>query len=166
MLSFVSLMLWWEAPQTHAQDVLANMRACAGERDDARRLACYDRQFQSVAEIPADVSAAPAGPAASSAGPGVSSPQERFGMTGELERKQGVQPPRLEKLNGRVAAISHKLRGEAVIRLDNGQVWEEAEAGSDLQLSPGDAVTIRRGMLGSFWLSTAKKSGLRVRRVR
>jgi hypothetical protein len=142
------------------QEVIASMRACGAEQDDARRLSCYDKQFRQSAASPRRPDS-PAAPSALSA-------EERFGLNPELERKEhgtAGQPAQLDKLAGHVAAVSYKLRGEAVVTLDNGQVWEQAEVGSHVTLKPGDDVRIRRAALGSFWLST-QDFGFRVRRVR
>jgi hypothetical protein len=67
--------------------------------------------------------------------------------------------------NLRVAAVSHQARGEALITLDNGQVWQQSDMDDHVLVEPGDSVSIRQGMLGSFWLSTPK-SGFKVRRVK
>jgi hypothetical protein len=142
------------------QDAIANMRACAAEQDDARRLSCYDKQFRQ--------SAVSSGRADSAVAPDALSAEERFGLTAQLERKEhggAAQPPQLDKLSSRIAAVTYKIRGEAVITLDNGQVWEQAEVQSRVPLKPGDLISIRRGALGSFWLSTPV-SGFRARRVR
>jgi len=71
----------------------------------------------------------------------------------------------LDKLRQPDRRRVYKLRGEAVVTLDNGQVWEQSDTDSRGRLQPGAAVSIRRGSLGSFWLS-APKAGFRVRRVR
>jgi hypothetical protein len=47
----------------------------------------------------------------------------------------------------------------------NGQVWEEAELNSHL-LRAGDAITIKRGVLGAFYMSSDQVFGLRVTRLR
>jgi hypothetical protein len=161
------------------QAVVTGMRACAAEQDDARRLNCYDKQFRQGGLIPAraDSAAAPTNPppAVASAGspsPGTAppalTPEQRFGLNAQLERQEhgtATEPSQLDKLSSRIAAVSYKLRGEAVVTLDNGQVWEQADTDSRVPLQPGDAVSLRRGSLGSFWLS-APKGGFRVRRVR
>jgi len=129
----------WHDPQrvsaAHAQDlqaVVTGMRACAAEQNDARRLVCYDKQFRQGALTPARAdpatapdaassgsSAAPsAGPPAISAAPASLTPEQRFGLNAQLERKEhgtATQPPQLDKLSSRIAAVSYKLRGEAVV---------------------------------------------------
>ncbi len=49
--------------------------------------------------------------------------------------------------------------------LDNDQVWRQLVVEGDLLMKPGDAVTISRGVLGSYWLQTASKRGCKVTRV-
>jgi hypothetical protein len=163
-------------PQAFAQALSASVIACADETDAGKRLACYDREIGrlrsraqpavSPASSPPSASAA-ASPRPSASSSASQSEADSFGMTAELQRKQGAQPPhRLDKLIGRIATVSYKPRGEAIVSLEDGQVWEEAEAEPHLPLRPGDKVTIKRGMLGAFYMSSDQVLGLRVRRVR
>jgi hypothetical protein len=161
--------LWCGTPSASAQDdlhdAIAGMRACAAEQDDARRLSCYDKQFRQGAVSPTRPESS--GRRESPLEPNALSAEERFGLTAELERKErgaAGQPAQLSKLSSRIAAVSYRLRGEAVVTLDNGQVWEQSEVQPRVPLKPGGPVSIRRGALGSFWLS-ASGSGFRVRRV-
>ena len=90
-------------------------------------------------------------------------------MNGELKRKEtraASAPPKLDKLTARLASVSSRPTGEAIYSLEGGQVWVEAETGSHIPLHPGEEVTIRRGVLGAFYLSSAEVRGLRVKRVR
>lgn len=109
--------------------------------------------------------------AASTTGAGSVAPAsevDAFGMTAQIQRKEsgGTPPPRLDKLTAHITAVSQQPRGESIVTLDNGQVWEEAEATSHLPLRAGDGITIKRGMLGAFYLSSSQVLGLRVKRVR
>jgi hypothetical protein len=93
---------------------------------------------------------------------------DAFGMTPQIQHKEnhGTPPPRLDKLAAHITAASQNPAGEFVVTLDNGQVWEEAEATSHLPLRSGDNITIKRGMLGAFYMSSKQALGLRVKRVR
>jgi hypothetical protein len=93
---------------------------------------------------------------------------DAFGMTPQIQHKEnhGTPPPRLDKLVAHITAVSQNPAGEFVVTLDNGQVWEEAEATSHLPLRTGDNITIKRGMLGAFYMSAKQALGLRVKRVR
>jgi hypothetical protein len=90
-------------------------------------------------------------------------------MNGELKRKEGTgtpEPAKLDKLTARIASVSNKGTGEAIYHLEGGQVWVEAETESHIPLHPGEEVTIKRGVLGAFYLTAAEVRGLRVKRVR
>jgi hypothetical protein len=152
-------------PQVFAQALPASVIACADETDAGNRLACYDREIarlRASSQLPGPT----ASTSVSASAPMSASVADSFGMTGDLQRKQGAQLPHpLDKLSGRIAAVTYKAHGEAIVRLEGGQVWEEAEPEPHLPLRPGDTVTIKRGMLGSFYMSSDRVLGLRVRRV-
>lgn len=147
-----------------AADPLANIRRCAAESDDAQRLACYDKQFRvldahgptqpkSAAGEPAPVSAAIA--------------EQRFGMNGQVERREPTtQPPKIDKLTSRISAVGYKPHGELIIRLENGQVWEEADGEEPVNLKIGDEITIDTGVMGAYWLQYGKHASVRVKRSR
>jgi hypothetical protein len=213
---------WGQSSLTLAQDspanVLDQMRSCVTEKNDTRRLACFDEHMRgqssgraasaawatsapSVSSASASgvsTSAAPASAVASASAPGPASaaasasrpsssvmatqaasaatpataaltPEQQFGMNGALERRQQVQadskaPPPLKKLSAHIKSVSYRPQGEAVVTLDNGEIWEEAELSSHLELRPGDEVTVKRGLLGSFWLYTSTVPAQRVTR--
>jgi hypothetical protein len=139
-------------PAVLAEVIPPSLDACSAEADGTKRLACYDREIARLHKPAADST-----PAAT---------QERFGMTEALERKSGTQPKQLDELTGRITGVSYKTSDEVIITLENGQTWEQAEPEAHLSLRPGDTVTIHRGMLGAFYLSSDRIHGLRVKRVR
>jgi hypothetical protein len=148
----LALVLAGCVPLATAQDVLANIRQCAAEPDDARRLACYDRQFRVLSTNPAPSDAATA--------------EQRFGMNGQVERNDPTaQSSKLDKLTDRVTAVQHKPRGEAVFKLESGQVWEEADGETPIELKVGETVTIDAGVMGAYWL-LSKSGSVRVKRTR
>jgi hypothetical protein len=149
------------ASAARAQDILAAMRDCQLEQDDSRRLACYDRTLMRAAGKPAE-RASTQGRAAGSA-----AAAEQFGMNGQLARKLGEThaPPQPDKLRARVSAVSYKLRGEPIVTLENGQIWESAEGSRHVDIKPGDVVTIWPGLFGSYRLTTGN-AAVRVSRVR
>ena len=87
-------------------------------------------------------------------------------MNGQIERKEGTAPAQLDRLSSSIATVAYKPRGESIVTLQDGQVWEEAELVTHEPLHVGDPVTIRRGVLGAFYMSTQHVLGLRVRRVK
>jgi hypothetical protein len=62
--------------------------------------------------------------------------------------------------------LSAGAGGRVVFELDNDQVWRQVIADGELLLNKGDAVSIARAALGSYWLSTPTGRGCRVTRVR
>jgi len=66
----------------------------------------------------------------------------------------GATPPQphLDKLQSRVVAVSYKLRGEPIVRLENGQVWEGLEGSKPIEIKVGEVVTIWPGLFGSYRL--------------
>jgi hypothetical protein len=62
--------------------------------------------------------------------------------------------------------VSKKPRGEYRITLEDGQVWEETQhTSSSVAPAVGDTVTIKRGMLGSYFLERGAGLALRVKRT-
>jgi hypothetical protein len=139
----------------------AGFLACAAEKDDARRLACFDAaaaQTQAAAgtTLPA-VAAAPL------------SQEEKFGLRGELKQEKAQKVPELqelEQLQAQVTRVSSKPHGELVVTLENGQVWAEIRPNSGARVKAGDRVTIKPGALGSFLLVASNGRSTRVTRVR
>jgi hypothetical protein len=151
--------------RAETENALAAARACTTEPDDAVRLACYDRSLRRVPAKTAPVAASAAAKAPVAAA-GAASAEQQFGMTEALARKQGTPapPPHADKLQSKVVAVSHKLRGQPVVKLEDGQVWEVVEGEAPLDIKSGDTVTIYPGTLGSYRL-TAGGAYVRVHRV-
>jgi hypothetical protein len=129
---------------------------CVRERDDAQRLACFDRataQLGASSSNDASVAAEGGAPSASD-----------FGVSGsEVARKRGAAeeenaPPEVKRLDATVAAIARQPRGELILTLDNGQVWMQKTATSWFPVAPGDQVMIAAGALGSYRLTTSGRS--------
>jgi hypothetical protein len=96
-------------------------------------------------------------------------PERTFGLSGDqilqLEARQGGTPPaKLKSLTAQIAIVSHNAEGRWVFTLDNGQVWRQTETRS-FEASPGAAVRISSGAMGSFWIETSKHNWTRVERV-
>jgi len=163
--------------QASAQTLPASVIACADETDVVNRLSCYDREvarFRKSPPAPAMRSESTPNPTPATGAPiapPATSPVAAadFGMNGELRRKEGNATPQPEKpdsLTARVASISNRPTGEAIYSLESGQIWIEADTKPHVPLHTGEEVTIKRGVLGAFYLSSAEVRGLRVKRVR
>jgi hypothetical protein len=149
----------------------AAFMSCAGEQDDARRLACFDAAVAQVRAQPAPAveSAAPAAAAATAAAVVPLSKEERFGLRGDLKQEKAKQAPELaelQELRATVTKVAAKPHGELVLSLDNGQVWYEIQANSGIRVKTGDQVTIRSGALGSYSVVAPNGRSSKVTRVR
>lgn len=149
-----------------ADDVRAALAACRTEADDAKRLACYDREADRIAAGPAAAAAPPALPA--SAAP-ASTPEERFGHRGTLAReekdREKAQARELGELVATVTEIWTRGDGLMKITLDNGQVWSQNAPDPFFRLKAGDKVKIQPAVLGSFLMSGPAKRSTRVTRI-
>lgn len=166
-------------PVSHAAERAAadRLAACAEERDEARRLACYDEAIaasrKSTKTEPAP--AAPARPAAPErAAPSATqapaaaaaNPDSEFGVAGSAvarqrsaeEEQQTGGKDKVESLTAHITEVSSRPYGELVMTLDNGQVWVQKKAESRFMAKPGDKVTINAGMLGSFHMVNGRRS--------
>ncbi|HEV8330823.1 MAG TPA: hypothetical protein VGQ22_05360 [Steroidobacteraceae bacterium] len=132
-------------PALAGDDLSQRIAACTRERDDARRLACFDR------------AAAPAADAKK-----VDATQD-FGVHGsELARNRDDDDPKQDntpkRISATVAGVEKRARGELLVTLDNGQVWAQKEVGPYFPLKVGDAVSIIAGTFGSHKLVVASRA--------
>jgi hypothetical protein len=156
--------LWLAALPAFAspESLPASVRSCAHETDPGRRLACYDRETARFPEAaPAPQAAAPrdssSAVAATPAGKDRASPAEEQKPT--RQESPAKEPGHLL---ARVVRIEQSPN-EMVLHLDNGQVWQQAQAVSgDMGLRAGDAVKINK-QLGSYWLSGPHGLTMKVR---
>ena len=149
---------------------------CSSVTEDMARLKCYDEQSarqKKQASPPAQASSTPA-PAKQTRStpppPASSSSPSDFGLDADAIRKKQTAanpdaPQAPERLVARVKAVATKPRGNYRITLEDGQVWEETQHTGGLPPEPGESVTIKRGMLGSYFLSRSSGLALRVKRV-
>lgn len=154
LLSMAALALSW-SPATQADD--GALRRCRGIADATARLTCYD-----ALPLPAPGAAASAAPpaAARPAAPvREASLLERFG----LESRQ----PQADRIDSHIPGLFTGWDAKSQIRLANGQVWKVVD-GSWLHGEWNNPkVSIRRGMLGSFYLDIEGESrSPRVQRVK
>jgi hypothetical protein len=146
-----------------ADTLPAAVRACIGDADAARRLACYDREVaRAIAPpdtfAPAAVTPVPAptpSPAAAPAAP----------MAAVSPSSVAGTPPAtaaVRHLTAKVSAV--RQSGDSlVVTLENGEVWvQSAPATSQLNLRPGDTVSLDHEM-ASWFLSNRYGDSLQVR---
>lgn len=124
-----------------------------------------------VAVPSAKASSATPPAAAPSAAAHAASGSSDFGLDAEAIRKKQAAanpgaPQEPDQVVARVKAVTTKARGEYRITLEDGQVWDETQHSSNTQAPEvGETVTIKRGMLGSYFLSHSVGLALRVKRI-
>lgn len=92
--------------------------------------------------------------------------EELFGKDGAEIRKSirdATGEEELDQIEATVAEVRKSASGQAVITLDNGQVWLQTES-TKARISVNDKVTIRRRSFGSYSLYN-KKTAIRVKRI-
>jgi len=124
-----------------------------------------------VAVTSPPASSSPSAKASSPAAPAAATASTDFGLNAETIRKRQAAsnpdtPKEPEEIVARVKAVQTRARGEYRITLDDGQVWDETQHSSSTQAPEvGETVTIKRGMLGSYFLSHSAGLALRVKRI-
>jgi len=166
-LGLVGFVALCQVSRADPPDVVAGMRACANEQDDSRRLACYDRSVgRNPVEPPHSAASKPKPPPVPAGPEAVALAEQQFGMNPQLAQQQaGAQAvPRLKELHARVVAVSRKPRGEPIVKLENGQVWQAADGEVTDRFTIGNVVTIWTGAMGSYYMAVGHYS-VRVTRM-
>jgi hypothetical protein len=157
-LSVLALASAQAAPASIPMSVL---KQCSEINEPSKRLACYDQVAQRppVAALPKD--SAIAKDSAAAAAPAAPAPKASFG----LYNAEHPAAPVVEALiTAKVISIGISSSGRSTVALEGNQVWELDSA--DPVLANGDTVTVKRGTLGSFILTTAAGRLHRVHRIR
>lgn len=142
---------------------------CARVGDDASRLACYDRIFRGSGATAEATSTAGAAAAGAATGAVAASTKDDFGLTEAAKRARDPEKAKVEmpdSVTDKVASVGHKLTGEMVVTLANGQVWVQIESDSRAKVGVGQTVTIRKASLGSYLMVGPDKIATRVRRTK
>jgi hypothetical protein len=137
-----------------------SLRSCVKISVDAERLACFDREIARVTSS-------------------VSTPKGAAVIPLTPEQKLGLSPSRVQQLesgsaeplppkevHAHIVSTSSSADGLQSFVLDNAQVWRQTQIKTDFPVHQGDAVTISRGALGSFWMATDPHHSTRVKRIR
>jgi hypothetical protein len=148
----VAIALLTGLPASAAENAASADRAlaCSDIKDAAARLECFDRSAAAAREPVA--TAMPVAPPAQPATP-------------QAAGKPAEQLP----LHARIIETRKASGGLYLVILDNGQTWRHESGSMEPYLKVGEAVTIRKGSLGSHRLtldSGKAKNWVRVTRVR
>jgi len=176
IVSFTVLLAVLGMEAAFAQSLPATLDACTRIAADKARLQCFDREAAALsqherssqqpspkaADAPAAVPAAP-----------LLTPEQKFGLTAEKVQRQqeargavAAQPPSVTRVQTRVLQVSGSSAGRALVMLENGQTWRQTESQSSFSVHPGDEVTLSKGAMSTFWISTGPHNSARVERVR
>jgi hypothetical protein len=131
----------------------------------AERLACFE---QLAGRAPAAAQALPVpAPSAATTPPSpappktAAPPKESFGL---YEAEHPASPKPAAAFNGKVVGLGVSATGRPTVEIEGGQLWELDRP--DPLLAAGDSVTINRGTLGSFLMTTPSGRTDRLRRLR
>ncbi len=86
-------------------------------------------------------------------------------MTAEFGLEWNERPAKtIDEISARIVHLETQVRGNYLLVLDNGQVWEQ-NLKSRTRLKEGDEVRIQRGSLRSFKLIPEKSTPTNVSRI-
>jgi hypothetical protein len=150
---------WARPAQTGTPAQVQRLMACRTITAADQRLACYDRETaamnQAIANNDLVMIDKEKARAAGRSLFGFSIPNfgGLFGTNGEINQ-----------IDGTIKSTGHNQDGGWVITLDDGSVWSQTDDWPGFDARPGKKIIVKRGTLGSFWL-TSGQSGIKVKRI-
>ncbi len=166
------LIAFWPGPSP-AQDE-ATMIRCAQIRDDAERLACFDRaarQQREAIETPAPAPASAPAPApaptpdVAPAAPPPSPAAEDFGAEQAAPAATEKEDPS-RVMRSRIVGYFPGFTGGTEVTLENGQIWRQTDAARLSVQKTDPVVVIEKGFFGNYRLSVEGfNRSIRVKRV-
>lgn len=71
----------------------------------------------------------------------------------------------VSQIDGTIKSTGHNQEGGWVITLEDGSVWTQTDDWPGFDARPGKKIIVKRGTLGSFWLSIPGQNGIKVKRI-
>lgn len=148
------------APQTGTPAQVQQLLACRTITPAEQRLACYDRETaamgQAIATNDLVMIDKEKARAAGRSLFGFSIPNfgGLFGNNGDISQ-----------IDGTIKSTGRNADGGWVITLEDGSVWSQTDDWPGLDARAGKKVIVKRGVLGSFWLSIPGQNGIKVKRI-
>lgn len=142
--------------------------ACAALENDADRLACYDTAVGRLQQ------AEEAGDITTVSRTEVETVQkEAFGFslpslpTFGRNSDEAAQPKQVDRIELAVASISETALGKLIVRLENGQVWEQTDSDRVYysKRKGVESAEVKRAAFGSFRMKLDGGRAFRVKRV-
>ena len=134
-----------------------SLMACTRVIADTPRLACFDHEVAEVTTKNPQPSASVAPKA-----------EQKFGLSDKQVLELGATPgqvPAPTALHAHIVSVPRYPIERQVFVLDNAQTWQQIELDLGFTVRIGQEVTISKGALGSFWLSTDSHRATRVKRI-
>jgi len=141
---------------------MSALKKCADIVSIQERVACYDQLAERPATGERAATAEHPGTAERAATPVAAAPKETFGLYSAEHPHPNVAKAAAVTL--KIASIANGSSGHPIATMEGDQVWELD--GPDPLLKSGDTVTIDRGVLGSFIMTTPAGRIHRLHRLR
>jgi hypothetical protein len=176
----VSLLLLASAPAFTGEATIPavdRLVACAEVQNPSQRLACFDREVAPLAKAksPGNTARAPgtSTPAPPAAVAAVPAPKPSLGdeqlKSKAKPREEAKAEADEQAVHAHIASIRKVSTNTFVVSLDNGQAWRHEDVSLGEYLRNGEAITIRKGTLGSYRMTRDagdSKNWIRVTRIR
>jgi len=144
----------------HAEVGVHDAATCRAITDAAVRLECYDKLFAADATATAQIAA----PAATAPPTIAAEPGTHFGYRGNAAATAAPDEPK--SLSFVVERVDQRPDSEFIVTFENGQVWQQVELNTRIELHHGDRVVIRKAALSSFLLTAPNGLSTHVKRIR
>ena len=146
---------------TQVPPQLQRLLACRGLSDGAARLACFDREAGAAAQgfARGDIVAVDRDKIRSTK-------KTLFGLAIPNLGLFGDDGNELKQVEGVLAGTGFNRDGGYIFRLQDGARWSQTD---DKPLAlpprPGDKVIVKRGTMGSYFLTVGRQPGIKVQRL-
>ncbi|MEA3161002.1 MAG: hypothetical protein QOD95_2550 [Gammaproteobacteria bacterium] len=141
---------------------MSALKKCADIVSIQERVTCYDQLAERPATAERAATAEHPATAERAAAPVAAAPKETFGLYSAEHPHPNVAKAAAVTL--KIASIANGSSGHPIATMEGDQVWELD--GPDPLLKSGDTVTIDRGVLGSFIMTTPAGRIHRLHRLR